>query len=393
MSDVPVLPFEQPNILEVAPRVRALQSQHPVARVRTAVGDEAWLVTRHADVSALLDDQRLGRSHPDPERAARTGNSALFGGAMGNTETEDADHAHMRALLAPRFSARRMRALARQVAGLVDRLLDDMEHASRPVDLHEALAAQLPVLLICQLLGVPAEDQNRFRSWSEGAGDTLDAQRSRQSLAELVGYMRALVARKRADPGDDVLSELTTAHEGRLGDEHIAGLGAGLLFAGHETTMVRLDLGAALLLANLDQRDKLRDDPALIGSAVEEVLRSGGANGTGLPRYARTDMEVDGVEIRAGDAVVLDLAAANHDPRVFPEPDRFDVTRAPNPHLTFGHGSRYCLGASLARIELHAVFGELFQRFRSMRLATPIERLRPRSGTLTGGFAELPVDW
>lgn len=394
-ADLPTLPFDRPNVLTLAPRMRALQAEAPITRVRTAAGDEAWLVTRYDEVRALFADPRLGRSHPKPEQAARVSNSALLGGATDGFDTEDADHARMRSRLVPRFSARRMRQLAPRVEALVDGLLDGLGDRTPPVDLHEALAFPLPVLVICELLGVPYADREHFRNLSTGMADLRDHERSASAYEALIGYVLDLVRRKRAEPGNDMLSELLTIEDGGLSDDEVAGLGAVVLFAGHETTVVRIDLGTLLLLSSPDQCAALRADPALLPAAVEEILRlSTGGGGTGLPRYARTDIEIGGVRIETGEAVLLSVGTANVDGRAFPEPDRLDLAReAPSPHLAFGHGARYCIGAALARIELTAVFGRLFQRFPTLRLAVPVEELSWRSHLLTGGFAEVPVAW
>jgi cytochrome P450 len=199
------------------------------------------------------------------------------------------------------------------------------------------------------------------------------------------------VARKRADPGDDVISRLCAADG--TDDDEIAALSMALLFAGHETTVVAIGLGSLLLLTNPGQRQALRNDPALIPAAVEEMLRAPGKGGGGIPRYARADLEISGVTVRAGELVLLDNGAANHDHSVYPDPDRFDITRQAASHLTFGHGPRYCLGAPLARIELQAVFSQLIPRFPGMRLAVPAEDLRLNRDVLTSGLAQLPVTW
>ncbi|ONI92248.1 cytochrome [Saccharothrix sp. ALI-22-I] len=385
------LPFEQSDPLRVAAVLRELQSRGPVHRVRTPVGDEAWLVTGHADVRRLLDDDRLGRSHPAPETAARTGESALFGGPLGDFGTEQADHARMRSLLRPHFSPRHMKALRSRVEALAAGLLDEMAERGSPADLHAAVAVPLPILVICELLGVPYEDRDEFRAWTADAANTRDRARSERGLGELFGYGLKLVARKRNDPGDDVISRLC-ATDG-VSDAEAAGLSMALLFAGHETTVVRIGLGALLLLTNPEQWQALLDQPDLVPNAVEEILRAPGKSSGGIPRYARTDLEIDGVAIKAGELVLLDNGAANHDPAVFPDPDRLDVTRSAAAHLTFGHGARYCVGAPLARIELQVVFSQLVRRFPTLRLAVGVEELRMRRDVLTGGLVELPVRW
>lgn len=361
--------------------------------VLTSVGDEAWLVTDYAQVRWLLDDDRLGRSHREPETAARTGESALFGGPLGDFDTEVADHARMRALLQPHFSPRHLRSLESRVEALTTGLLNELAEQGPPADLHARLALPLPILVICELLGVPYRDRDQFRAWAQDAGNVRDHARSERGLAELFGYGRGLVERKRAHPGDDVMSRLC-ATDG-VSDEEAATMSMFLLFAGHETTVVQIGLGATLLLSNRDQWQALVDDPALIPNAVEELLRataSGGGVG-GIPRYARTDFDIDGVAIRAGDLVLLDIGAANHDPATFAEPQRVDVARKHAAHLTFGHGAHYCLGAPLARIELKTVFGQLIPRFPSMRLTVDPAALSTRDDVLAGGLTALPVSW
>ncbi|MGE5288806.1 MAG: hypothetical protein ACM3ML_16730 [Micromonosporaceae bacterium] len=182
------LPFGQDHPLELAPLLRQLQRQGVIHRVRTPAGDPAWLVTGYEEVRRLLADERLGRSHPDPASAARLGESALFGGPLGNYDTEHADMARMRALMQPHFSPKRMRALRPRVEELTAYLLDRLAGQGSPADLHQALALPLPILVICELLGVPYADRGQFRAWSEAVGDVLDRGRSEQGLAALFSY-------------------------------------------------------------------------------------------------------------------------------------------------------------------------------------------------------------
>jgi cytochrome P450 len=390
---LPTMPFAQPVPLTIAPLLRALQAERPITKVRTPAGDEAWLVTRHAEVKELFSDRRLGRSHPDLGHAPRISNAILLGGPMGNYETEPADHAQMRALLTPFFSAKRMAALRPRVEEMVDQFLDALATRTPPVDLHEALSFPLPVMVICELLGVPFADRERFRIWSTDIADLYDRARASASSRSLNAYMRELVERKRAQPEDDVLSGLCAVGNGSLSNEQIAELGAGLLFAGHETTVVRIDIGTLLFLTHPDQRQALLSAPELITTAVEEILRLSNTGAVALPRYAREAIEVGDVTIQPGEAVLLSGGAANRDERVFSEPDSFTIERQPNPHLTFGYGSHFCIGAPLARIELQAVFARLLSRFPNLRLAVPPEDIRFRNHVLTGGLLELPVTW
>ena len=185
MTALAQLPFEQPSLLQAAPQLRALAARGPIHQIRTATGDPAWLVTGYTEVRRLLADPRLGRSHPDPGSAARTGESVLFGGPLGSYETEDADHARMRSLLQPHFAPGRMRALRPRVDALAAGLLDELARRDPPADLVQALAVPLPVLVICELLGVPYEDRDRFRAWTRAAADVRNRNRSEQGLADL----------------------------------------------------------------------------------------------------------------------------------------------------------------------------------------------------------------
>ncbi|WP_066367668.1 cytochrome P450 [Herbidospora mongoliensis] len=388
------LPFEQSEgPLRRSPELRELQAQGPVHAVTTAVGDPAWLVTGYEEVRRLLADDRFGRAHPEPERASRSGESALFGGPLGDFDTEQSDHRRMRALLQPHFSPKRMRALRSRIEALTTSLLDDMEAAGSPADLHTALALPLPIAVICELLGVPYADRDLFRAWSQAAADVTDRARSEKGLADLFLYGRDLVARKRAegDPDADVISRLA-ATEGVCDDE-AAMLGMSLLFAGHETTVTAIGMGTLWMMSTPGQWQALAADPARVDATVEEILRGFGLGGGGLVRYARTDLDLEGVQVRTGDLVLLDTGAANHDPAAYIEPERFDPGSPVAPHLSFGHGARYCIGAPLARIELSVVFGRLVTRFPAMRLGRPLEEMTFDPNTLTGGLTSLPVTW
>jgi len=385
------LPFEQADPLQVAPRLRELQAEGTVHRVLTDVGDFAWLVTRHAEVRRLLDDDRLGRAHPDPETAARTGESALFGGPLGDFTTEHADHHRMRGLLQPHFTPGHMRALRPRIEALAERLLDELAEHGPPADLQAVVAVPLPILVICELLGVPYEDREEFRRWTDDAGNTRDHARSEQGLGQLFAYGRQLVAAKRRDPSDDVISRLCATED--VTDDEAAELSMFLLFAGHETTVVQIGFTALFLMSNPEQWRALVDNPGLVPNAVEETLRTSRRAGGAMVRYARTDLDIDGVAIKAGDLVLLEIGGGNHDPTVFADPDRVDITRHAATHLAFGYGARYCIGAPLARIELQTVFSQLVSRFPTLKLAVDVENLAVRDDALTRGLIALPVRW
>ncbi|MFJ2832339.1 pentalenolactone synthase [Streptomyces sp. NPDC087263] len=396
MNELPRLPFDNPAILGIAPQMRALQQDGPIARVRTA-GEDAWLVTRYDEVKALLADRRLGLSNPHPETsvksAARSFMMALMAGD--DYDTEATNHPQMRELLVPRFSTRRMRLMKTRIEHHVDDLLDQLAVGTSPVDLHHALSFPLPTMVVCDLLGVPLADRERFGQWARGTFDQSDNQHSANTFQQVVDYMMELVARKRIEPGDDILSELIAEKDGALSDAEIAQLGNAVLLFGYETTIVRIDLGVLLLLRNPAQRALLAEKPELAPSAVEEILRlavGGKGSNALIPRYAHSDITVGRTVIRTGDAVMLAIGAANIDGRAFPDSDLFDVDRVkPKSHMAFGHGTRHCIGRVLARIELTAVFERLFRRLPNLRLAVPEESLRWQEHRITGGFDELPI--
>jgi cytochrome P450 len=392
VTTIPQLPFRQTTPLEIAPALRGLQ-RGTVHRVRTPVGDEAWLVIDYPLVRRLLDDDRLGRAHPDPDNAPRIAESVLLGMPLANFETEAADHAQMRTILQPLFSPKHLLGMQPRVEALTAGLLDELESQGPPADLHSQLAVPLPILVICELLGVPYSDREQFQAWTEEVGSVSDRARSEAGMAQLFGYSMQLVQHKRAHPEDDVLSRLC-ATEG-LDDMWATVLSMALIFAGHETTVVQIGLGTLMLLANRDQWQALQDQPERIPKAVEELLRASTLVGTmgGLPRYARTDFDIDGVNIRQGDLVLLDIGSANYDPAVFTDPERLDIARKEAAHLAFGFGPHYCVGAPLARVELTTVFTQLIKRFPSMHLTCDPTTLPVRDDALTGGLAELPVSW
>jgi cytochrome P450 len=395
----PRLPFDRPDVLEIAPLFEVLRRQGPVVAVTTPAGDPAWLVTGFDQVRSVFTDPRFGRSHPAPEEASLLSDAAFLSRPQGDHDTEHTEHARLRRLLVPAFSANRIRRLAGHVQELADGCFDDMERARREhgvVDLHEHLSFPLPVLVICELLGVPYDDRETFRVLSDRIGRMDIGAASDAALEEFAEYMSRLAARKRREPGQDVVSDMVRAQaeDPAFGDDDLARLAAGLLFAGHETTSNRIDLGVLYLLTDLARRDELAADPeGRVHGVVEEILRLSAPGGLGVLRYARDDVELGGVTIARGDAVILSIAAANRDETVFPEPSAFDPGRKPNSHVSFAYGGWFCIGASLARTELRVVFGSLFRRFPGLRLAVGVDELRIRANRVTGGVDRVPVLW
>jgi pentalenolactone synthase len=391
----PQLPFERANLLGLAPKYFEMLAAEVISRVRTPVGDPAWLVTRNDQVRRLFSDERLGRTHADPEHAPRLWASGFIGRPIGSDhEAARKEHASLRRVLAPSFSARRMRSLRPRVQALVDTLTDELEQAGPPADLLARLAAPLPMLVICELLGVPYQDRDEFRVWSRDAVQLSDDARAQAGLAKLVPYMYDQIRRKRRDPQEDVLTDLARACEdGEITEDRSVWYAMALLLAGHEAPLTRIGAGTLFLLTHPDQWAALRSDPGLAPSAVEEIIRVAHTDLGVTPRWANTDIEAGGVTIQAGDLVLLGTGPASYDPAACADPDRFDIHRTPNPHVAFGHGMHFCVGANLGRLELEVVFTALARRLPGLRLAVPLESLRMIRSEFTGGLEHLPVTW
>lgn len=375
-----------------------------VRSIRTPAGDPAWLVTGYELCRAALNDPRLGRSHPEPSEASQYSQSVIFSEPPQSFDEEAATHREMRRMLTPSFSSRRMTELAPRVSRIVDGLLDDLERQGPPADIHKVLSFPLPALVICEILGVPSEDRDRFGEWSNALANIYDPAVSQGGLASLVRYLEELLPTKLENPEDDVLSDLLEMHRAdpvRVPLERVTSLALALLFAGHETVVGTIDKGVVFYSRQPGQAHDIVTDPARLTRFVEEILRCPVQRntalppdvGTGNPRYASADMTVDGQPVKHGDLVVIDLEAGNTDPDVYTEPERFDADRTGvAPHLSFGHGRYFCIGAPLARLELETVFVELVKRFPGLELAEP-DDIAPRSKLLTANFDRLLVSW
>jgi pentalenic acid synthase len=307
------------------------------------------------------------------------------------------EHSFYRRMLIQEFTLKRIKTMRAGIQATVNRLLDDLLTQAPPVDLVEAFALPVPSLVICQLLGVPYDDHEYFQSRSKVAmSGATTAETFATALGELRAYMDGLITRKQHEPGDDLLSKLVTEHlepAGELRREDLLMMCLMLLNAGHETTSNMISLGTVALLEHPDQLAALRSDPELLPDTVEELLRYLSIADLVTTRIAAEDTELSGTRIRAGEGVVALLAAADWDPGVFPEPERFDIRRGNRHHVAFGYGVHQCLGQNLARLELEIVFSTLFERIPTLRVAVPVEELPYKHGGLLFGLHELPVTW
>lgn len=399
MSDLLDYPIPSDRAIEPPPEWEELRQQCPVAKVRLASGGEATLLTRYDDVRAMLTDGRFGRVIP----ASGTGvGSQDDGGTFSNDPTgvmaDEEQHQAWRRLVNATFTAKRVQALAPGITARAEQLIDDMLAAGGPADLVPALAFPLPVWVICELLGVPEDQRERFPYWSDTALSTTRYTQEEISAArqEFGAYMAALVEAKRAQPGDDLISELIALvdqNDPRLTAQTVIGTSMALLVAGHETTASHIAKMMALFLGDRSRWEQLVADPSLVRSAVEESLRFDPNAGFGMVRWVDEDIEVAGETVPAGTTVVCSLAAANRDEGTFEGAAEMDLGRRPNPHLSFGAGAYSCLGQSLARTELQIVLAALVRKVPSLELAVDVESVPRKEGLLVAGFDELPVKW
>jgi cytochrome P450 len=363
------------------------RQQAPVTRVLLPSGLTAWLVTRYDDARQALSDPRLSKA------TRPSTNPVLAAMSQHMLSADPPDHTRLRRLVSGAFTARRIEALRPRIEEITDDLLAAMTGRDR-VDLIDAFAFPLPIQVICELLGVPAVDRDSFRAWTTaivtGASATGEGARAMPAMA---AYIRELIADRSAHPGDDLMSGLIGVRDAgdRLSSDELSSMVFLLLLAGHETTVNLIGNGVHLLLTERDRWDRLRADPGLLPSAIEEFLRFEGPVETSTYRYAREDLEIGGTAIRAGESVLVSLLAADRDEGRFPDPDELRLDRAQNPHLAFGHGIHYCLGAPLARLEGEIAFGRLLARFPQLRPAGSGQEVSWRPGYLLRGLTELPV--
>jgi cytochrome P450 len=365
--------------------------------VALASGDEAALITRYDDVKTVLSDPRFTRPTPadNAARVADTESGGVFNSEIATVLPQHGEaHLKWRRLLGKWFTAKRMNALRPGMAAMAEQLIDELVAKGAPGDLKAGLAFPLPVWVICDMLGVPDTDRDRFAHWSDVM---LSMTRYTQAefdaaQAEFGRYMGAHIAAKRAEPGEDILSALIAEGVG-WSDAMLTATGIGLLIAGHETTANMIAKMTAMLLADRSRWEQLLADPSLVRTAVEETLRADANAGVGMQRYLTEEFEVGGTVLPAGTTAMCSMAAANRDEGAFENAAELDLTRSPNPHLAFGAGAHACLGQPLARTELQVVLEVLLRKLPSLELAVPADELRRVEGLAVGGLRELPVRW
>jgi cytochrome P450 len=377
------------------PLFHRMRERAPVYRQASpATGHASWYLTRYADVQRALHDPGLGRQLdrlPD-ELAAfhrRWENDPLAMVRRNMFNLDPPDHTRLRRLLAPAFGPRTVAALERRVHQVVGELVDGVAASGDGVDLIEALALPLPILIVAELVGFPIDDRARLRAWSDDMLRSRNAALVRRAGIGFVAYVNEKLDERRAHPGADLLSQLVRSTE--ISHAELVSSVFQLLLAGDETTVNLIGNGVLELLRHPDQLERLRARPQLIDSAVEEVLRFNGPVGHSRPLYALTDLDIGETVIPRGDIVVPVLLAANRDPAVFHQPDVFDIGRTPNRHLGFGHGIHFCLGAALARVQAQAAIGALVRRFPGLALAVDPADLEWTPDLFLHGVRRLPL--
>ncbi|MDX3851386.1 cytochrome P450 [Streptomyces sp. AK02-01A] len=384
-----------------------LREHAPVHRTALPSGVEAWLVTRYGDARQALADTRLSKN---PTHHAGTAHAKAKTGIPGERGAElmthllnidPPDHTRLRRLVSKAFTPRRVAEFAPRVQELTDRLIADFAGKGQ-ADLIHDFAFPLPIYAICDLLGVPREDQDDFRDWAgmmirHGGGPRGGVARS---VKKMRGYLAELIHRKRENPGDDLISGLirSSDHGEHLTENEAAAMAFILLFAGFETTVNLIGNGMYALLRDPEQRARLRGsldagETEALATAVEELLRYDGPVELATWRFATEPLTLGGQSVAAGDPVLVVLAAANRDPARFTDPDTLDLARRDNQHLGYGHGIHYCLGAPLARLEGQTALATLLTRLPDVRLAEDPSDLRWRGGLIMRGLRTLPVQF
>ncbi|MFF0493135.1 cytochrome P450 [Nocardia sp. NPDC004068] len=385
-------PFDPP------PRLREVET---VGRVRIWNGATPWLITGFEDVRTVLADQRFSadvRKDGYPYQSASIEARRRAGGTRAFIAMDDPEHDRQRKMLTRNFMIKRVEALRPQVQQIVDELIDAMLAGPRPVDLVTAFALPVPSLVICRLLGVPYEDHDFFQACSRKlVSRETSVEDALTATHELRAYLLDLVVAKQKSPTEDMIGRLLTEHvaTGALSIDEVVDMSLLMLIAGHETTANMIGLGTLALLQHPEQLAELREteDPKLIANAVEELLRYLTIVHGGRRRVATADVEVGGKLIRAGEGVVLCTDAGNRDAAAFPEPDRLDIHREARHHLAFGYGVHQCLGQPLARMELQVVYGTLYRRIPTLRLAIPFDEVRFKHDMVVYGVHSLPITW
>ncbi|MFI5953684.1 cytochrome P450 [Cryptosporangium sp. NPDC051539] len=380
------------------PLYAQLREEQPVTRVITPLGLHVWLVTRYEDARAALAEPRL---HKDNEQFQALMEARYGPSRRGFEDSINAhmlaadppDHTRLRKLVGKAFTGRAIAALRPRIEEIAAGLLEAMEAGPDRVDLLDAYAFPLPITVICELLGVPTDERDDFRRWSNTLLQSGEPEAHQAAAVSMAGYLTGLVDARRLAPSDDMLGAIVQASEDRdkLSRQEAISMAFLLLVAGHETTVNLIGNGMFALLRHPEQKAALEADPALIPNAVEEFLRWDGPVHLATVRFTAEPATIGGVDIPAGEVVMVSLSAANRDPSRYPDAEALDVRRQGAGHVAFGHGIHHCLGAPLARLEGEIAFRALLERFPGLTLDADPSELAWRPSTLIRGLESLPV--
>jgi cytochrome P450 len=399
-DDAPMsYPFAMESALEPSAQFAELRERCPYAKI-SMDGGEMVLLTRYNDVRTVMADPRFSSAltADGAVRLTKDGSDVFSRRTESSSMAVGEAHEQWRRMVGRWFTVKRMSALRLGIEAMAERLIDGMLERGAPADLREHLAFPLPVWVICDMLGVPQEDRERFSHWSSVTFTftRFSHEEVAAADAEFDAYMLAHIEAKRRAPRDDLLSNLITqtgAAGYRMPGGELLQTAKGLLVAGHETTAGQITKMTAMLLADRSRWEALLADRSLIRTAVEEALRFDANLGFGVPRYLSETVTLGDTVLPAGTTVMLNMSSANRDERAFDRPGEMVLDRSPNPHIAFGAGPHSCLGQALARTELQVVLDVMLRRLPGLELAVAVEELQNTEGLLVTTLTELPVAW
>ncbi|HEY2791944.1 MAG TPA: cytochrome P450 [Micromonosporaceae bacterium] len=387
LPDGVLMPLQRTGLDPVEALAQA-RRRSPVSRVPMPFGPTLWLVTGYPEAKAVLSGTDSFSTNFTRLLGAVPG---LVAGPGGLGFTDPPVHTRLRRLLTPEFTMRRLARLTPMIGDIIDSRLDAMA-AAKDVDLVSDFALPIPSLVICELLGVPYTDRDRFQRLAMDRFDVFSGLNlSFGAISESLTYFREVVREQRQKPGDGLIGMILSEHGDEVDDEEMAGLADGVLTGGFETTASMLALGALVLLTDRDAFRRVHDDDEAATPFVEELLRHLSVVQVAFPRIARRDVTLAGTGISEGDVVIVSLSGANRDTALADGLDIIDASRNPLSHVAFGHGIHRCIGAELARMELRAAYPALVRRFPRMSLAVDMERLQFRKASIVYGIDSLPV--
>lgn len=383
------------------PLYAELRKNHPVVPITMPTGHTAWVVTRYRDCVSVLKDRRFFKNPANIPALKSSYQDVYQDEVIGSLYTtmlnqDPPDHTRLRGIAHQAFTPKRIAKLESDIQNITKGLLDKLEEAKK-FDLIEEFAFPLPIIVICDLLGIPKEDRDLFRKWSRGfienQNDPEKLPLLRQAIVEIYDYLKVLFDDRRKNPKDDLVTALLQAEEDgeKLSETELYSTVYLLMAAGHETTVNLIANGVVALIENPDQFDQLKANLDLVPQAVEELLRYAGPVEISTDRFVGEDVEMHGQQLKTGDMVIAVLASANRDEQQFENPDQLDFTRKPNPHIAFGSGIHFCLGAPLARLEGKIAFTQLIQRMPNLQLTVKPEELELDNSLLMRAYKALPI--